>query len=233
MVKERHPEVQLALVGSMAHDDPEGWEFYNQTVEYAGDDPDIYMFSNLNNVGAVEVNAFQVHRPPCIQKSIREGFGLTVSEALWKARPIVAARVGGIVAQIERRRDRATSSSRRRSAPSALPRDPGRPGRGAPDGPAGQGARAPALPDAAAAARLARAVQPLAGEQVDVDSTRPREMPTAGMVPYARWQTRAADRRLNRGPVSFDATPTGTRGRRRGGGGLVTALAALRRSTTT
>jgi trehalose synthase len=100
-LKGRHPEVQLALVGSMAHDDPEGWDFYNQTVAYAGGDPDIYILSNLNNVGSVEVNAFQVHSAAVIQKSIREGFGLTVSEALWKARPTVAGRVGGIVDQIQ------------------------------------------------------------------------------------------------------------------------------------
>ncbi len=94
------PEVQLALVGSMAHDDPEGWDFYNQTVAYAGGDPDVFVLSNLNNVGSVEVNAFQVHSRAVLQKSIREGFGLTVTEALWKARPTVAGRVGGIVAQI-------------------------------------------------------------------------------------------------------------------------------------
>ena len=100
-VKERHPDVQLALVGSMAHDDPEGWDYYNRTVAYAADDPDIFILSNMNNVGAVEVNAFQVHSAATIQKSIREGFGLTVSEALWKSRPMVAGRVGGIVTQIE------------------------------------------------------------------------------------------------------------------------------------
>lgn len=99
-VKEEVPAVQLALVGSMAHDDPEGWDFYNQTVAYAAGDPDIYVLSNLNNVGSVEVNAFQVHSQVVLQKSIREGFGLTVTEALWKARPTVAGRVGGIVAQI-------------------------------------------------------------------------------------------------------------------------------------
>jgi trehalose synthase len=101
LVKERHPGVQLALVGSMAHDDPEGWDYYNRTVAYAADDPDIFILSNMNNVGAVEVNAFQVHSAVTVQKSIREGFGLTVSEALWKARPMVAGRVGGIVTQIE------------------------------------------------------------------------------------------------------------------------------------
>jgi len=100
-VKRVHPGMQLALVGSMAHDDPEGWEYWNRTQDYCNEDPDIFMFSNLNNVGAVEVNAFQVQAAVCIQKSIREGFGLTVSEALWKGRPTIGGRVGGIVCQIE------------------------------------------------------------------------------------------------------------------------------------
>jgi trehalose synthase len=101
LVKEGTPDVQLALVGSMAHDDPEGWDFYNRTVAHADGDPDIFILSNLNNVGSVEVNAFQVHSRAVIQKSIREGFGLTVSEGLWKGRPTVAGRVGGIVVQID------------------------------------------------------------------------------------------------------------------------------------
>ncbi|HEV8601785.1 MAG TPA: glycosyltransferase [Gaiellaceae bacterium] len=99
-VKQTHPEVQLALVGSMAHDDPEGWDYYNRTVAHAAGDPDIFILSNLNNIGSVEVNAFQVHSAAVLQKSIREGFGLTVTEALWKARPTVAGRAGGIVSQI-------------------------------------------------------------------------------------------------------------------------------------
>lgn len=100
IVKERFPQMQLALVGSMATDDPEGWEYFQRTMDYAGDDPDIYILSNLNNVGAVEVNAFQTHASVVVQKSIREGFGLTVTESLWKARPTVAANVGGIPLQI-------------------------------------------------------------------------------------------------------------------------------------
>jgi trehalose synthase len=100
-VKAEHSEVQLALVGSMAHDDPEGWDYYNRTVTYAAGDPDVYILSNLNNIGSVEVNAFQVHSAAAIQKSTKEGFGLTVTEALWKTRPVVASRVGGIVAQIQ------------------------------------------------------------------------------------------------------------------------------------
>jgi trehalose synthase len=101
IVKAERPDVQLALVGSMAHDDPEGWDYYNRTVTYAEGDADVYILSNLNNIGSVEVNAFQVHSAAAIQKSTKEGFGLTVTEALWKTRPMVASRVGGIVAQIQ------------------------------------------------------------------------------------------------------------------------------------
>jgi trehalose synthase len=101
LTRQGHPGLQLALVGSMAHDDPEGWEYYNQTVEYADGDPDIFILSNLNNIGAIEVNAFQVHSAAVLQKSIREGFGLTVTEALWKGRPTVGGRVGGIPSQIQ------------------------------------------------------------------------------------------------------------------------------------
>jgi trehalose synthase len=100
IVHEQIPEVQLALVGSMATDDPEGWEFFQHTFEYAEADPDIKILNNLNNVGAIEVNAFQSQSDVCIQKSIREGFGLTVTEALWKGRPTIGGNVGGIPLQI-------------------------------------------------------------------------------------------------------------------------------------
>jgi trehalose synthase len=100
-VKESMPEVQLALVGSMASDDPEGWDFFNATIAHADGDPDIHILNNFNNVGAIEVNAFQSHSDVLVQKSTREGFGLTVSEAIWKARPFIGGNVGGIPLQIE------------------------------------------------------------------------------------------------------------------------------------
>ncbi|MEZ5076420.1 MAG: glycosyltransferase [Solirubrobacterales bacterium] len=100
-VTEQVPETQLAMVGSMATDDPEGREYFQRTFEYADGDPDIKILSNLNNVGAIEVNAFQSQSDVVLQKSIREGFGLTVTEALWKGRPTVAGNVGGIPLQIE------------------------------------------------------------------------------------------------------------------------------------
>ncbi|MGI8633271.1 MAG: glycosyltransferase [Solirubrobacterales bacterium] len=101
MVKEDFPDLQLALVGSMATDDPEGWDFFNRTVEHAQGDPDVKILNNLNNVGAIEVNAFQSLSDVAMQKSTREGFGLTVSEALWKTRPTIGGDVGGIPLQIE------------------------------------------------------------------------------------------------------------------------------------
>jgi len=100
IVHEQVPEVQLALVGSMATDDPEGWDFFQHTFEYAEGDEDIKILNNLNNVGAIEVNAFQSQSDVCMQKSIREGFGLTVTEALWKGRPTIGGNVGGIPLQI-------------------------------------------------------------------------------------------------------------------------------------
>src|SRR5207245_6858832 len=101
IVKESLPEVQLALVGSMASDDPEGWDYFNATVAHAGGDPDVHILNNFNNVGAIEVNAFQSHSDVLVQKSTREGFGLTVTEAIWKARPFIGGDVGGIPLQIE------------------------------------------------------------------------------------------------------------------------------------
>lgn len=100
LATEEVPELQLALVGSMATDDPEGWEFFQHTYEYADSDPDIKILNNLNNVGAIEVNAFQSQSDVLMQKSIREGFGLTVTEGLWKGRPVIGGDVGGIPLQI-------------------------------------------------------------------------------------------------------------------------------------
>jgi trehalose synthase len=101
LVTEKMPEVQLALVGSMATDDPEGWDYLNSTIAHADGDPDIHILNNFNNVGAIEVNAFQSQADVLIQKSTREGFGLTVSEALWKGRPFIGGDVGGIPLQVQ------------------------------------------------------------------------------------------------------------------------------------
>ena len=100
MVKEKIP-VRLALIGSLAHDDPEGVEWLEKVKDYANEDEDIFILSNLDGVGDIEVNAFQRISKIIIQKSIKEGFGLTVTEALWKGTPVIGGDVGGIRLQIE------------------------------------------------------------------------------------------------------------------------------------
>ncbi|HIE39357.1 MAG TPA: glycosyltransferase, partial [Anaerolineae bacterium] len=100
IVKGRLPGVQLALVGSMAADDPEGWYYLDRTIRHAGEDFDIHILHNFHGVGPVEVGAFQATSDVVIQKSTREGFGLVVTEALWKGKPVVGGNAGGIPLQV-------------------------------------------------------------------------------------------------------------------------------------
>src|SRR6202022_2747974 len=73
-----------------------GW---GETEAARAGDQDIFLLSNLHQVGAVQINAFQRIADVVIQKSLREGFGLTVSEGLWKGRPVIGGRAGGIKLQ--------------------------------------------------------------------------------------------------------------------------------------
>jgi len=100
LVREEVPGAQLALLGQMALDDPEGWEMYRDIVKEVGPDPDIHVLTNFTGIGNMEVNAFQAASDVVLQKSIREGFGLVVSETLWKGTPVVAGRAGGIPLQM-------------------------------------------------------------------------------------------------------------------------------------
>jgi trehalose synthase len=100
IVKAHMPEVQLALVGSMAADDPEGWSYLDKTSRHAGEDFDIHILHNFNGVHGREVGAFQTTSDVVVQKSTREGFGLVVTEALWKGKPVVGGNVGGIPLQV-------------------------------------------------------------------------------------------------------------------------------------
>jgi trehalose synthase len=101
LVREDFPDLQLALIGSMALDDPEGWDVYRQILDAARGDPGVHLFTNLTGVGNLEVNAFQRLAQVVIQKSLREGFGLVVSESLWKGTPVVAGHAGGIPLQLQ------------------------------------------------------------------------------------------------------------------------------------
>jgi trehalose synthase len=103
LVRSTFPELQLALVGAMAGDDPEAWRIYHELEAAVRGEPDCFLLTNQMGVTAHEVNAMQRVTDVAIQKSIREGFGLVVSETLWKGTPIVAGRAGGITSQLEDR----------------------------------------------------------------------------------------------------------------------------------
>jgi trehalose synthase len=99
-VKKKLPNLQLLLISSMAPDDPEGWLYFERTARHVGEDPNIHLLTDLKGVGNLEVNAFQSASDVALLKSIREGFGLTVTESLWKEVPVVGGNVGGIPLQI-------------------------------------------------------------------------------------------------------------------------------------
>jgi trehalose synthase len=101
LAKREIPNLQLVFIGTMAEDDPEGWVIYQEVKNKVEKNPDIFLYTNLSGVNAFEVNCFQRIADVVIQKSIREGFGLVVSEALWKAAAVVAGRAGGIPLQIK------------------------------------------------------------------------------------------------------------------------------------
>jgi trehalose synthase len=98
MVK-KYMDCQLVLAGGGARDDPEGGEVLAEVREVAGKDPDVHVLE-LPPWSALEINALQRASTIVIQKSLREGFGLTVAEGLWKKVPVVASAVGGIPSQI-------------------------------------------------------------------------------------------------------------------------------------
>jgi trehalose synthase len=98
-IVKRYFDCQLVLAGGSATDDPEGAVVLREVLREADNDPDIKVLE-LPAWAPLEVNALQRASTVVIQKSLREGFGLTVSEALWKKKPVVASAVGGIPIQI-------------------------------------------------------------------------------------------------------------------------------------
>ncbi len=95
----KYVDCQLVLAGGGATDDPEGAVVLAEVMEAAGDDPDVIIL-NLPPWSALEINALQQASNIVIQKSLKEGFGLTVTEALWKGKPTIAGAVGGIPTQV-------------------------------------------------------------------------------------------------------------------------------------
>lgn len=96
MVKER-TKARLVLIGDMADDDPEGPKIYNKVIRQAEKMKDVYVITKKDDL---LVNALQRASHVVLQNSVREGFGLTVTEALWKGTPVVGTEVGGIPLQV-------------------------------------------------------------------------------------------------------------------------------------
>lgn len=95
----KYAKCRLVLAGGGAADDPEGLAVYEEAREKAKADKDVHILFLAHN--DIEVNALQRASAVIMQKSLKEGFGLTVAEALWKAKPVVASNVGGIPLQIK------------------------------------------------------------------------------------------------------------------------------------
>jgi trehalose synthase len=98
-IVKKYNDCILVLAGSPATDDPEGEIVLNEVREYAAGDPDIYVLL-LPPFSDKDINALQRIATVILQKSLKEGFGLTVSEAMWKGKPVIGGAAGGIPLQI-------------------------------------------------------------------------------------------------------------------------------------
>jgi trehalose synthase len=98
-IVKRRLDCQLVLAGTFASDDPEGEEVYREVLGAKGDDPDLHVL-NLPPDSHLEINALQRAATVIVQKSVKEGFGLVVSEGMWKEKPVVGSNIGGIRRQI-------------------------------------------------------------------------------------------------------------------------------------
>ena len=209
IVRERSPTRSSRWSARWRPTTPRAGSSSTRPSSHADGDPDIKILNNLNNVGAIEVNAFQSQADVCMQKSIREGFGLTVTEAQWKGRPMIGGDVGGIPLQIEDGVSGFLVDSPEEAAERTIEilEDPelGEAAR-----PRRQGARPRALPHAAPAARLARAVH------------ASWNLATATLG--SRCLTSARDRLQPRARPSSSASEAASGPCSAGGGGLVTAL---------
>jgi trehalose synthase len=98
-IVKRHHDVRLVLAGGGAADDPEGAQVLAEVREAAGPDPDIHIL-DLPADAHLAINALQRAATVVLQKSTREGFGLTVAEAMWKGKPVIGGATGGIMVQV-------------------------------------------------------------------------------------------------------------------------------------
>jgi trehalose synthase len=101
LAREELPELQLALAGAPAPDDADGWRVFKEIADYAAPLDDVHLVTGYTGAGGVELGALRRLARVMVHRSLREGFGLAVAEALWKGTPVIAGRDGGIPLQIE------------------------------------------------------------------------------------------------------------------------------------
>jgi len=105
LAKKKIPRLQLAMVGLfLAHDDPEAMSVYRKVKKETKKDPDVFLFADPEILGGLKVNTFvnaiQITSDVILQKSIKEGFGLTITEAMWKEKPVIGGNAAGVRTQI-------------------------------------------------------------------------------------------------------------------------------------
>jgi trehalose synthase len=100
IARDELPDLQLVLAGAPAPDDPEGWRTFKEISDYATGQDDVHLVTAYTGAGNVEFGAIRRLARVSVQRSVREGFGLAVSEALWKGTPVVAGPDGGIPLQV-------------------------------------------------------------------------------------------------------------------------------------
>ena len=103
--REELPGLQLVIAVGLDPADPHAWSALRELTDYAGERPDVHVLTSYAGVGDVELCALQRLARVSVQLSIREGFGLAASEALWKTTPVVGGRQGGLPLQVRDRRD--------------------------------------------------------------------------------------------------------------------------------
>ena len=98
--KQELPEAQLVLAGALEADDADGWRAVKEVSDYAEGRADVHVLTSYEGVGSLELGALQRLARVALQRSIREGFGLAASEALWKGTPVIGGREGGLPLQV-------------------------------------------------------------------------------------------------------------------------------------
>jgi trehalose synthase len=100
LAREELPSLQLVLAGALEDADADGWRVLREISDYAEGSDDVLLLTSYEGVGGLELGALQFLARVALQRSIREGFGLAASEALWKGTPVVGGTDGGLPLQV-------------------------------------------------------------------------------------------------------------------------------------